>query len=77
MLSVEIILSEHGELRQQVEIYFDQEGLDYLLDRLTRIHQGKTDHYHMMTDSWGDGELSENKHSPASLLVHHLKLTKI
>ena len=77
MLSAKIITSENGETREQVEVFFDQEGLDFLLDRLTRIKGGKTDHYHMMSDSWGDGGLSEAKYYPHSLLVHHLKLTLV
>jgi len=77
MLLVEILLTDQGEPNQQVEISFDEGGLDFLIDRLTRLKQQKTDHYHLMSESWGDGDLDEQTHSSNSLLVHHLKLLKV
>lgn len=77
MLTVEIGLNENLDCRKEVEVYFDKEGLDFLLNRLQQLKDGKTDHYNLMTKSWGDGELTEEKHKENNLLAHHLRLTLI
>lgn len=77
MLTVEIGLHENGETKEVVEIYFDKEGLDDLLARLALIKTGKTDHIHLMSESWGLDDLSEDKQRESNQLAHHLKITLI
>ncbi len=61
-----------------VEIYFDEEGFDFLLERLSLIRNKKTDHVHFFTPSWGGEELSEEKICRYSNdIAHHLKLTMV
>ncbi len=60
MITVEIGV-QNGEVRtDEIEIYFDKEGLDYLLHRLEHIHAGTTDHVHLMSESWGLDDLAES-----------------
>jgi len=75
MLTVEIGLLENGSFSEVVEIYFDKEGLDYLVARIDHIVQGKTDHANLMSESWGLGDLTEEKQRNSNLLAHHLRLT--
>lgn len=74
MLRVEIGLLENGDFSEEVEIYLDREGLNDLIARLSLIKDGKTEHIHLMTESWGLGDLSENKEKENNLLAHHLKI---
>jgi hypothetical protein len=74
MLTVEICFNNDKTLSKEVEIYFDEEGLDYLLDRLLRLKEKKTDHYNLMTAEWGEGELSSNKQRRSNQLANHVRL---
>ncbi|MCW5958621.1 MAG: immunity protein 32 [Pyrinomonadaceae bacterium] len=74
MLRVEIGLLENGDFSEEVEIYLDREGLNDLIARLSLIKDGKTEHIHLMSESWGLGDLSENKEKENNLLAHHLKI---
>ncbi len=75
MLTVEIGSQEDGTRSQEVEIYFDQEGLDYLFARLSHIVDGKTDHVSLMSQSWGLGDLDEEPHRDSNIIMHHLRMT--
>jgi len=76
IFSVEVKAAD--QLQQEpseVEIYLDEEGLDFLLSQLAFLKQKKTDHIHLMTPSWGGDELTEDRQNPSNLLVHHLRIT--
>src|SRR3954466_12883938 len=75
MLTTEIVLTPEGAVSDEVEIYFDKEGLEYLIYRLSHILEGKTNHIHLMSESWGTGELNEISHKPNNNTVHHLRMT--
>lgn len=60
----------------EVEIFLDQEGLDYFLREVQRLRR-PGDHFHMMTPSWGMDDLSEERQINESILAHHLKITLI
>ena len=75
MITVEIMLDANGKCKEIVEIYFDKNGLEELQARLTLLQNGKADHIHLMSESWGLGDLSEEKHRDTNLLVHHLQLS--
>lgn len=77
MLTIEIGLLKNKEFSEEVEIYFDNEGLDYLLARLNQIQQGKTDHLNLMSESWGLGDLTEVKQRESNLIAHHLRITLV
>lgn len=65
-----------GDSADVVEIYFDTEGLESLIEELSRLKE-IGDHAHFMTPSWGGDELCEEKVLPINDLVHHLKLTLV
>jgi hypothetical protein len=77
MITVEIGFLEDGTISEEVEIYFDNEGLDYLCYRLGHMKNGKTDHLHLMSESWGMDDLSETTHQPRNRTAHHLRITLI
>ena len=57
-------------------ICFDDEGLESLIARLTRL-RGKKGHDHLMTSAWAGDELTENKQSGDEYeLINHLRLVK-
>ena len=64
------INAEGGE----VEIYLDNEGLDFLLSQLSFLKDRKTDHVHLMTSAWGGGELTDRMRNTSSLPVNHLRV---
>lgn len=63
-------------LPNEVEIYFDSEGLNYLIKHLSKLRVAG-DHAHFMTPAWGMHDLSEVKEVAENSLVHHLRLTLI
>ena len=77
MITVEIVCADSGTPKDIVEIYFDKEGLSELLARLRLIEDGKSDHVHLMSESWGLGDLDEDLHRATNKLVHHLQLSLI
>jgi hypothetical protein len=77
MISVEIGMLEDRKRSDVVEIYFDVDGLNYLLDRISHIQGRKTDHVDLMSRSWGLGDLSEQTHRDDNQIAHHLKLTLV
>jgi hypothetical protein len=77
MLTVEVGLLEDGNFSEVVEMYFDREGLDYLIARLLQIQEEKTDHINLMSNSWGLGDLDEVKQRERNLLAHHLRATLV
>lgn len=77
MITVEIVLDESGKCKEIVEIYFDEDGLIELQARLALLQNGKADHIHLMSESWGLGDLSETKRRDSNLLAHHLQLSLV
>ncbi len=77
MLTIEVGLLENGKFSEEVEIYFDAEGFDYLLARLAQIKERKTDHLNLMSESWGLGDLTEIKQRDSNMLAHHLRITLV
>jgi hypothetical protein len=75
MITVEVLKDDKGTCKEVAEIFFDKDGLEDLLARLTLIKDGKADHIHLMSETWGLGDLSETALRPDSLLIHHLQLT--
>lgn len=76
LLTVE--LKDGGKSSEaEAAICFDEEGLDFLIDKLVQL-KGKKDHDHLMTPSWAGHELGELKQGGSDYeLVNHLRLVKI
>ena len=77
MITVEVELDESNEPKDAVSIYMDQEGLDEFIARLQLLRRNEDDHLHLMSESWGLGDLSESRIGKNSRIVHHLKLEHI
>ena len=75
MLTAEIVLLPDGTLSDEIEIYFDSEGLYNIIERLKHIRDGKTDHVHLMSHSWGLSDLNEVKHKESNRIAHHVRMT--
>lgn len=59
---------------EEVEIYLDADALSSLSKRLRSLEKGKTDHIHLMSESWGLGDLTEERQGKETTLIHHLKI---
>ena len=44
-----------------LDVVFDREGLQLLLRQLQWLHEQKTDHFHLFSESWGTGELTQGE----------------
>lgn len=61
----------------EVAICFDDQGLDLLIEKLSRL-RGKKNHMHLMTPTWAGDELSEHKQGNDEYkLLNHLRLVKL
>ena len=61
----------------EVAICCDEEGLEFLIEKLSHL-RGKKDHLHLMTPAWAGNELSEKKQGNEDYaLVNHLRLVKL
>lgn len=60
----------------EVAICLDEDGLDFLIAKLSRLKL-KQDHTHLMTPSWAGNELTEVKQGGDEYeLIHHLRIVK-
>ncbi len=71
-----LLTVEYNSKQEAVEIYCDREGIDFLIDGLNLLRQ-RGGHDHLMTESWGGYELSEEKQGAENELINHLRLTVV
>ena len=60
-----------------VEIHLNDEGIDFLINRLSLLKKSRNNkHEHLMTPDWGGNEITNIKQNmdDKAKLVHHLKL---
>lgn len=63
--------------KAEAAICFDDEGLDFLIKKLSRLRD-KKGHMHLMTPSWAGNELTEKKQGSGEYgLINHLQLVKL
>jgi len=58
----------------EIEVWLDEEGLSSLLAQLRFLADAKTEHIHLMSDSWGGNHLSSEPVDPKNTLIHHVKI---
>jgi predicted transcriptional regulator len=73
------ILTLVADDSSQLHLHADAAGLDLLIRNLERLRskiaQGECDHDHMMTESWGDGALTESMGcEEEGQVINHLKI---
>jgi hypothetical protein len=59
---------------EEIEIWIDEDGLSSLLAQLQFLKDGKTEHVHLMSDSWGGNDLSSEPVNPSNRTIHHVKI---
>ncbi len=74
MMSFEFKPQKPGEIPDELEINLDAEGLKSLLQELAFLHDGRTDHVHLMCDSWGGAHLDEQPLAQEQLSFKHVKI---
>ena len=74
MLSFELKQSQTFPNEAELEVYCDREGLNALLAQLLLLSDGRTDHVHLMTETWGGTHLDEVPQGQKNLPVHHVKI---
>lgn len=73
MLSFELIGKQTGEPPNELEVFLDRDGLETLIAQLRFLQDGKSDHVHLMSESWGGSELCDKTQVPDNLPIHHVK----
>jgi hypothetical protein len=74
MLSFEIQKLKSGETPREVEVYLDHIGLQSLLAQLLLLKDKRTDHVHLMSESWGGNHLEDRPQNPDNTNIHHVKI---
>lgn len=59
-----------------IEIFMDDTGKKFLLAVVGRI-RNNGDHEHLMTISWGAGELDEVTHDPKNTIINMVTIGKV
>ncbi len=74
MIAIQLKESSIGKLPDEVEIYLDAAGLDSLLAQLNFLKSGKTEHIHLMSESWGGNHLEDKSVDLGAVAIQHLKI---
>ena len=68
---------EYDKERKLVEVHANLAGLRLLKDKIDKLLDSSgNDHDHLMIESWGGGELTNQKHSDEVVVVPHVKIYK-
>lgn len=73
MLSFEFKRPKLEEAADELEIFLDRAGLEALLAQLKFLQDGKTEHIHLMAESWGGSHLSEEAQGSETVPIRHVK----
>lgn len=74
MLSFELKTLKSGESADELEVYLDTDGLKSLVAQLKFLQEGKTEHVHLMAESWGGTHLSERPQVSGNIPIRHVKV---
>lgn len=74
MLSFELKKPGTGKSADELEIFLDRAGLESLLAQLKFLQNGKTEHVHLMAESWGGSHLSEQPQGRENFPIRHVKI---
>jgi len=74
-MAEKLLTFEWDDGKEVLKVHANREGIDYLIDVLTRLRElPPPDHAHLMTEEWGGSELTSEKQDQDALLVNHVKL---
>jgi len=68
-----LLTFEFSQSEGLLEIHVDENGLNTLIDILKGVKK-HGDHVHLMTQSWGGSELSDEKQGENNILINHVKI---
>jgi hypothetical protein len=74
MLTFELVSPPAGGSPEQLYVYCDRDGLETLIAQLSLIECGETEHIHLFSLSWGDGDLADDPYDPSNTPLHHVKV---
>lgn len=74
MLSFELKVSEYRRHPDEMEIILDSDGLESLLAQLKLLKEKRTEHIHLMSESWGGTHLDDQPHNKESVAIHSVKI---
>jgi hypothetical protein len=74
MISFEIKRSKPGESADELEVVVDHRGLESLIAQLKFLADGKTEHVHLMAESWGGTHLADEPRSRDNIPIRHVKI---
>jgi hypothetical protein len=60
MISFELKKPGAAKTVDELEVFLDRAGLDSLLAQFQFLKDGRTEHAHLMAESWGGSELSDS-----------------
>lgn len=59
---------------EQLEIYLDRLGLADFLAQIKLLDDHKTDHVHLMPESWGGSHLEDEPVNASAKVIRHVKI---
>lgn len=74
MLSFELKRSLARDDPEELEIYCDADGLESLLAQLLLLKRGRTEHVHLMAESWGGTHLDDVPQDSSRVPLRHVKV---
>lgn len=74
MLRFELKKAKSGEAPDELEVFLDVRGLESLLAQLRFLKDGRTEHVHLMSESWGGTHLDDQPHKSESTVIRHVKI---
>jgi len=74
MISFELKTPKPGATADELEVFVDRNGLESLLAQLKFLADGKTEHVHLMAESWGGSHLTDEPRSRENIPIRHVKV---
>jgi hypothetical protein len=74
MISFELKKPNPGEAADELEVFLDHGGLESLLAQLRFLEEGRTEHVHLMAESWGGSHLSDQPQCQGNTTIRHVKI---
>ena len=74
MITFEFKKPSEDPMPSEVDIHLDTDGLKFLLSQLKFLSDRRTDHVHLMSESWGGGELDARPQAADAIAIHHVTI---
>lgn len=72
-----LLTFEFDKKSEIIEIHCNQKGLEKLKQMIDSLTKTKApNHVHLMTNSWGGDELTDEKQGDENIIINHLKIFK-